>query len=90
MNSTYVMAQVVSHYHANDEPHEGVIDKVNALLKKGQKLLNGAPHQAKKMARKAMRVSRRNGYKPGMAKAHGLVGQALMAQAVHERALDHF
>ncbi|WP_299452763.1 tetratricopeptide repeat protein [uncultured Microscilla sp.] len=63
---------------------------IEQLLAQGQHLLDSSPDQTKHLAHRALRIAYQKKDLQAQAKAHGLMGQALMAQTVHERALDHF
>lgn len=64
--------------------------KIQQMLMRGQSLLKSNPARAKTIAHRALRISYKKNYPNGKAKAHGLMRHALLAQAVHEQAHEHF
>lgn len=81
------------HSHASSNAHGlGHVSEaqVQEMLVNGAEFLNSNPERAKRIAHRALRISYKKNYINGKAEAHGLMGQALLAQAVHQQAHEHF
>lgn len=92
--TTLVWLCALSSRLAAQHNHHSVGDispaKIQEMLIRGEQFLNSNPERAKIFAHRALRISYKKNYINGKAKAHGLMGHALLAQAVHEQAHEHF
>ncbi|WP_299455534.1 tetratricopeptide repeat protein [uncultured Microscilla sp.] len=64
--------------------------EIGFKLRQSEVLLNNSPQNSRKIALEALYLASQKKYRQEEAKAHELIGQAYMAQAVHEQALEHF
>ncbi|EAY24045.1 serine/threonine protein kinases [Microscilla marina ATCC 23134] len=64
--------------------------EIDFKLHQSEVLLNNSPQNSRKIALEALYLASQTKHKRREARAHELIGQAYMAQAVHEQSLEHF